>query len=53
MAHTGIFYVSESWVVKGEMIKVLEGFHLRAAWRISVIRAHRGGGQIVGVPPGG
>ena len=27
VAHTVLLYGSESWVVTGEMLKVLEGFH--------------------------
>ena len=30
-----ILYGSESWVVMGAMLKVLEGFHHRAARRIA------------------
>ena len=39
VAHTVILYGSDSWVVTGSMLKVLEGFHHRTDWRIAVITA--------------
>ena len=30
-----ILYGSESWVVTGAILKVLEGFHHRSSWRIA------------------
>ena len=39
-----ILYGSEIWVVAGDMIKVLEGFHHRAARRITGMTAIRGAG---------
>ena len=40
-----LLYVSESWVVTGSMMKVLEGFHHRAARRIIGMTATRGTGE--------
>ena len=34
-----LLYGSNIWVVTGEMLKVLEGFHHQAAWRISGMTA--------------
>ena len=34
-----LLYGSESWMVTGAMLKVLEGFHLRLARRIAEITA--------------
>ena len=39
-----LLYVSESWVVTGEMIKVLASFHHRAARRIMGMTAKREAG---------
>ena len=39
VAQTVIIYGRASWVVTGEMLKVLEGFHHRAARRISGMTA--------------
>ena len=39
-----ILYGRESWVVTGEIIKVLEGFHHREARRITRITEKRGAG---------
>ena len=38
---TVILYGIESWVVTGEMLKSLEGFHHRAVQRIAVMTVHR------------
>ena len=40
-----LFYGSEIWVVTGEMLKVLEGFHPRAAQRITGMTAKRRTGE--------
>ena len=45
-----ILYRSESWVVTGEMLKVLDGFHHRMAQRITRITAKRGTGEELGYP---
>ena len=39
-----LLYVSESWVVTGAMLKLLEGFHHRAARRITGMTETRGAG---------
>ena len=39
-----ILYGSESWVVVGEMLKVLTGLHYKAAQRITGMTAKRGAG---------
>ena len=39
-----LFYGRKSWVVTGEILKVLEGFHHRAARRIMGMTAKRGAG---------
>ena len=39
-----ILYGSESWVVTGVMLKVLEGFHHRAARQFTEITETRGAG---------
>ena len=39
-----ILYGNESWVLTGEMIKVLEGFHHQASRRITGMTAKRGAG---------
>ena len=39
-----LLYVSKSWVLTGEMFKVLEGFHHRAAQRIMGMTAKLGSG---------
>ena len=44
VAQLVIFYGSEIWVVMGEIIKVLEGFHHRVSQRITGITATRGAG---------
>ena len=36
-----LLYVSDSWVMTGAMLKVLEGFHHRAARRITGTKATR------------
>ena len=41
VVHTVLLYGSESWVVMGEMLKLLEGFYHRAAWRIAGMTARR------------
>ena len=35
VAQTVLLYEIDSWVVMGEMLIVLEGFHHRAAWWIA------------------
>ena len=40
-----ILYGSESWVVTGAMIKVLEGFHQRADSKIMGMMLKRGAGR--------
>ena len=42
VAQLVLLYVSESWLVIGEIIMVLEGFHHREARRIKVMTATRG-----------
>ena len=39
-----ILYVTESWVATGKVLKVLEGFHHRAARRITGMTEKRGAG---------
>ena len=39
VAQSVILYGSKSWVVTGEIIKVLEGFHHRAAQQITGMTA--------------
>ena len=46
-----ILYGSEIWVVTGEMIKVLEGFHHRAARWITGMAETRGAGREWEYPP--
>ena len=41
VAQSVLLYGSEIWVVMGEMLKVLEGFHHRAARRITGMTAKR------------
>ena len=45
VAHSVLLYGSESWVVTGEMLKVLTGFHHQAERRITGIKAKRGAGR--------
>ena len=45
VSQSGILYGSDSWVVKGAMLKVLEGFHHREARRITGMMATRGAGR--------
>ena len=42
VAWSVILYDSESWVVMGYMLKVMEGFHSYAARRIKEMTATRG-----------
>ena len=51
VAQSVILYRSESWVVRGEILKVLEGFHYRAARRITGMTATRGAGRECEYPP--
>ena len=44
VAQLVILYSRYIWVVIGDMLKVLEGFHLRAAKRIMGITEKRGAG---------
>ena len=41
LAQSVIFYGKESWVVTGDMFKVLDGFHHQVAWRITGLVAKR------------
>ena len=45
VAQSVLFYGSESWVVTGEMLKFLEGFHHRASRRIKGMMATCGAGR--------
>ena len=45
VAQSVILYGSKRWVVMEEMFKVLEGFHHRAAQRITVLTKKRGAGR--------
>ena len=46
VAQSVLLYGSESWVVMGEMLKVLEGFHHQAARRImGTTETHVAGGE--------
>ena len=40
-----LLYVSEIWVVTGDILKVWEGFHHQAARRITSMMALRGAGR--------
>ena len=42
MAHSVILYGSKSWVVNGDMLKVLTAFHHQAARYITGVTANRG-----------
>ena len=44
VAQPVLLYGSESWVVTGEMLKVLTAFHHRVAQRITGMTAKRGAG---------
>ena len=44
MAQLVLFYGINIWVVTGEMLKVLEGFHHRAVQRITGMTEKRGAG---------
>ena len=44
VAQSVLLYGSENWVVIGEMLKVLEVFHRRAAWRMAGMATIRGTG---------
>ena len=44
VAESVLLYGSKSWVVTGDMLKVLEGFHHQTAWRITEMTAKRGAG---------
>ena len=45
VAQSVILCRSEIWVVMGEMLKVLEGFHNRDAQRITQMTEKRGAGR--------
>ena len=45
VAQSVILYGINIWVVTGEMLKVLEGFHYRAARRITGMTEKRGAGR--------
>ena len=45
VSQTVLLYGSESWVITGAMIKVLEAFHRRIMRRITVNLARRVGGE--------
>ena len=46
VAQSVLFYGSKIWVVTGEILKVLEGFHHQAALRITGVTVKRGlGGE--------
>ena len=47
VAHSVILYGDESWVVMGEMLKILEGFHHWAQRRITGMtkKKHGAGGE--------
>ena len=46
MAQSVLLYSRESWVVTGEMLKVLTGFHHQAERRITgMTEKHGGGGE--------
>ena len=51
VAHTVIRFGSESWVVMGVMLKVLEGFHHRVSRRISGMTVQREEGREWDYPP--
>ena len=51
VARSVLLYGSESWVVTGEMLTVPEGFHHRAARRITGMTATRGAGGEWEYPP--
>ena len=42
VAQSVLLYGSEGWVVTGAMLKILEGFHHRAASQITGMTATRG-----------
>ena len=44
VAQSVLLYGSKSWVVTGEMLKVLEGFHHRAERRITGLTVKHGAG---------
>ena len=41
VVHSVLLYRSESWVMKGAMLKVLEGFHYWASQRITGMMERR------------
>ena len=45
VAQSEILYGNKIWVVTGEMLKVLEGFHHRSERRITGIMATHGAGR--------
>ena len=45
VAQSVLLYESKIWVVMGDMLKVLEGFHHRAARRITGMTATHGTGR--------
>ena len=51
VAQSVILYGSERWLVKGDMLKVLEGFHHRVARQITGLMAKRGAGGDWEYPP--
>ena len=46
-----LLYVSERWVVTGDMLKILEGFHQRADRQITGMTATRGADREWEYPP--
>ena len=44
VAQLVLLYGSERWVMTGDMLKVLEGFHHRTARRITGVTEKRGAG---------
>ena len=51
VAQSVILYCSKIWVVMGEMLMVLEGFHHQATRRIKAIDSNMWGGLRVLIPP--
>ena len=51
MTQSVLLYGSEIWVVTGEMLKVLEGFHHRAEIRITGMKTAPGTGGECEYPP--
>ena len=53
LAQSVLLYISDIWVVMGDMLKVLEGFHHDTARRITGNDGDMWGGRGVVIPPGG